>query len=80
MELKMKFGLAEIIGLVKGLPYNEKLVVKSQLDKELTSKSGTTHLNLKQLLLSGPVMTDEEYEDYKNLRMQFKKWTQKLCV
>lgn len=80
MELKMNIGLAEIIGLIKGLPYNEKLVVKSQLDKDLTSKISASDLNLKQLLLSGPVMTEEGYDDYMNLRLQFKKWTKKLSV
>jgi hypothetical protein len=80
MELKMNIGLTEIIGLIKGLPYNEKLVVKSQLDKDLTSKISTPDLNLKQLLLSGPVMDDEGYDNYQNLRQQFKTWTKKLFL
>ena len=80
MELKMNIGLAEIIGLIKGLTNSEKLVVKNQLDKDLTSKFSTSNLNLKQLLLAGPVMDDEGYDNYQNLRQQFKTWTKKLSV
>jgi hypothetical protein len=80
MELRINLGLNQIIGLIKELPYNDKLLVKSQLDKELTKTAKQSDVSLKQLLLSGPVMTDEGIQNYQELRKQFNKWTNKLSV
>jgi hypothetical protein len=80
MELRINLGLNQIIGLIKELPYNDKLLVKSQLDKELTKNAKQSYVSLKQLLLSGPVMTDEGIQNYQELRKQFNKWTNKLSV
>jgi hypothetical protein len=78
MELRINLGLNQIIGLIKELSYNDKLLVKSQLDKELTKNAKQSYVSLKQLLLSGPVMTDEGIQNYKELRKQFNKWTKKF--
>jgi hypothetical protein len=80
MELKLNIGLNQIVGLIKELPYNDKLVLKTQLDKDLSIKSKESNLTLRQLLLTGPVMTKEGYTDYKALKKQFNKWTKKLSV
>jgi hypothetical protein len=80
MELRINLELNQIIGLIKELPYNDKLLVKSQLDKELTKNAKQSDVSLKQLLLSGPIMTDEGIRNYKELRKQFNKWTKKLSV
>jgi hypothetical protein len=80
MELKLNVGLNQIIGLIKELPYNDKLMIKHQLDNDLTPKFKNYGLTLNQLLLAGPVMTEEGYNNYKELRKHFNKWTKKLSV
>jgi len=80
MELRLNIGLNQILGLIRELPYNDKLMIKNQLDKELTIKTKEDELTLKQLLLSGPVMTKEGYNDYKALKKQFNTWAKKLSV
>ncbi len=80
MELKLNLDLSQIVGLIKELPYNEKLIIKHQLDNDLTTRVDNSSLTLKQLLLSGPVITNEGYNNYKDLRKQFNKWTKKLSV
>lgn len=80
MELKLNLDLSQIVGLIKELPNNEKLIIKHQLDNDLTTRVDNSSLTLKQLLLSGPVITDEGYNNYKDLRKQFNKWTKKLSV
>ena len=80
MELKVNIGLDQIVGLIRNLPYDDKLILKTQLDRELKSEEKQSNSALKQILLNGPVMTAEGYDNYKNLRKQFNKWTKKLSV
>ncbi|MCX6239980.1 MAG: hypothetical protein NTY07_20950 [Bacteroidia bacterium] len=80
MELKLNIGLNQIIGLIRELPYNDKLMIKHQLDNDLIPKFKNSSLTLNQLLLAGPVMTEEGYNNYRELRKQFNKWTKKLSV
>ncbi len=80
MELRLNIGLNQIAGLLQELPYDDKLVLKSQLDKELSHKKKDTKNTLNKLLLSGPVMTEEGYSSYKDFRKQFGKWSKKLSV
>lgn len=80
MELKLDISLNQIVGLIRDLPYNDKLVLKKQLDKDLSIKSKESTISLKELLLSGPVMTKEGYNDYKALKKQFNKWSKKLSA
>ena len=80
MELKLNLELSQIVELIRELPYNEKMIIKHQLDNDLTPAYNNSGSTLKQLLLSGPVITDEGFNNYKDLRKQFKKWTKKLSV
>jgi hypothetical protein len=80
MELKVNIGLNQIIGLIQELPDTDKLIIKTQLEKNLLTKTKPSDLSLKQLLLTGPVMTKEGYANYKGLKKQFNKWTKKLSV
>jgi hypothetical protein len=80
MELKLNIGLNQVIGLIRNLPYDDKLILKSQLDKELKPVGKRSGSSLKHILLKGPVMTAEGYDNYKDLKKQFSKWTKKLSV
>ena len=79
MEVRLNIGLNQIVGLIKELPYNDKLVIRNQLEKEFNSKTSDKN-TLKQLLLAGPTMTEEGYKNYKDNRKQFNKWTKKLSA
>jgi len=80
MELRVNIGLNQVVGLIRNLPYDDKLILKSQLDKELRPEGKQTNSSLKQILLKGPLMTSEGYYNYKDLKKQFSKWTKKLSV
>ncbi len=80
MELKLNIGLNQIVGLIRELPYNDQLMIKNQLEKELVSKIKKSNQSLRDLLLAGPVMTREGYQNYKDMRKHFSKWTKKLSA
>ncbi len=80
MELRLNIGLNQIVGLLSNLPYDDKLIIRSQLDRELKPSRKQGVKTLKQLLLSGPIMTADGLENYKDLKKQFNKWSKKLSV
>jgi hypothetical protein len=71
MELKLEIGLNQIVSLIRELPYNDKLILKNQLEKELVVKYKVSDLSLRQLLLAGPVMTEDGYKNYKDNKVNY---------
>jgi hypothetical protein len=80
MELSLNPGINQIVELLKTLPYEDKLIIKNKLDNELIFQKKGSAKSWKDLLLSGPVMTEEGLENYKALKKQFNKWTKKLSA
>jgi|AntAceMinimDraft_16_1070373.scaffolds.fasta_scaffold17651_3 hypothetical protein len=81
MKLRLDIGVNQIIGLIKQLPFDIKLLLKNEIDKEIKSKSKIVNKNeITDLLLYGPVMSDEEYKNYRSFRKDFNKWTKKIFV
>jgi hypothetical protein len=80
MELRINIGFDQIIGLISTLPYNDKLFLKNKLVNELEIVPKESSIALRQLLLNGPIMTKEGYNNYKDLKKQFNKWSKKLSV
>ena len=81
MELQIDLRINQLISLVKQLPPEQKLLIKKELEKEVAQKEASAKRNsLIKLLLSGPVMTEEEETNFKNFNNEFDKWTRNLYV
>jgi len=85
MGVSINIEYEQLLKLVKGLPYNQKKRLTREIEKDLKKKNkkrakpdGDGELNeFQQFLLQGPLMSDEQYEDFKSLRKDFAKWTEK---
>jgi len=83
MELSINLEYEQILQLVKGLPYSQKRKLTREIEKDLKPRkrkqaSGGESLNeLQQLLLNGPLMSDEQYNEFNVLRKDFAKWIEK---
>ena len=78
MELTVNLGFDQIIGLIRQLPPNQIAKLKAELDDSgLTVTSVSEIKEFQQFLLCGPVMSDEQFNDYKQHRKQFNVWRQK---
>ncbi len=83
MELSINLGYEQILQLVKGLPYSQKEKLTREIERDLKTKKrketndGESLNDLQQLLLYGPLMSDEQYNDFKVLRKDFAKWIEK---
>ena len=85
MELTINIGYDQVLKLARQLPYRERKKLTLEIERDLkTKKKKKTTANdleeineLQRLLLKGPVMSDEQFEDFKKLRKNFNKWLEK---
>ncbi len=72
MELTLELGYEQIWELVKQLPPVQQVQLKKDIE-QITPKTSLT--DWQKLLLNGPVMTDEGFEEVKKTRRQLnKRW------
>ena len=75
MELKINIGYNELFELIKQLPTNQLFQLKVDLSKVYNQKGLKTEKNnLKRLLLSGPIMSEEQYSAYESNRKWVNQW------
>lgn len=75
MELKLNISYAELFELVKQLPASQILQLKSDLaGKTLPESNVIDKAAFKALLLKGPVMSEEQYQQF----LQTRNWMNQL--
>jgi len=75
MELKLNIGYQELIDLIKQLPVNQIRKLKAELTlitAENDMEEGMS--NFQEFLLKGPVMNDDQYQDFLSNRKYFNTW------
>ena len=60
MEMKLNIGIEPLLGLIKQLPANQIAKLKTGIPGSLINKGSYTHTAFQQVLLSGPVMNNEQ--------------------
>ncbi len=75
MELKLKIGYAELFELIKQLPASQIFQLKSELEERtLPARKTEEKMALRTLLLKGPVMSEEQYQQYLQTRAWMSQW------
>jgi hypothetical protein len=75
MELRLKIGYRELLELIKQLPASQMAKLKSELSDELIEeKSKQEHSDFQKFLLEGPVMAEEQYQQFLDHRKSFNQW------
>lgn len=64
MELKINISYNEIWELVKQLPKNQIVQLKTDIEAEIIEQEKTETTDFQKLLLQGPIMSDEQYAEY----------------
>ena len=75
MELKVEIGFDELLHAIQQLPESQRAILQDELSKKEQPKTNTT--DFQKFLLNGPVMSDEEYENFKETRKRFNQWRTK---
>ena len=88
MELSINIKYDQLLKLARQLPYKYKKKLSREMEKDLkkinlersdlrdsTCENKTEEPNeLQQLLLKGPIMSEEQFDQFRQLRKDFDKW------
>lgn len=74
MELKVSIGYEELLTLIQQLPKEQILSLKRELEKFGKEKSSSQTSRLKQLALSGPIMSEIQYNSFLEFRKELNQW------
>jgi hypothetical protein len=75
MELRLKIGYRELLELIKQLPASQMAKLKSELsDEMIEEKSKQEHSDFQKFLLEGPVMVEDQYQQFLDHRKSFNQW------
>jgi hypothetical protein len=72
MELTLNLGYTQIMELVKQLPANQIAKIKKELTENyIQTKAKSEISDFQKFILTGPIMSDEQYMNFKQQRQQF---------
>jgi Ca2+-binding EF-hand superfamily protein len=75
MQLTVNIQYEQLIKIIRRLPANQRAKLKSDLDNNIDeSKSETEKTDFQKFLLKGPVMTDDQYDAFKENRKAINQW------
>lgn len=77
MELTKDVDYNELLQVIKNLPEEKISQLKADLSTFTPTKIGRGINSFQDFLLKGPVMSDEQYKNYKENRNHFNKWRTK---
>ncbi len=78
MELRLKLGYEQLLELIKQLPASQLLKLKSELDSPLIEEKILKDLtDLQKLIINGPLMSDEQFDNFQQNRINFARWRSK---
>ena len=75
MELTLNMSYEQIANLIGQLPANQiAKITKEFSESYITEKAKTEISDFQKFILSGPVMSDEQYSNFKQQRQHFNAW------
>ena len=78
MQLNVEIEFNELLNIIRQLPSFQIEQIKTEVNKKpIISKQIVEKSEFQEFLLSGPVMSDEQYHGYLENRQQFNKWRSK---
>jgi len=78
MQLTVDIQYEQLLSIIRHLPPNQIAKIKNDLANTTPTVSvETASSDFKEFLLKGPVMSDEQYNLYKETRKSLNKWRNK---
>jgi hypothetical protein len=78
MELTVNLQYDQLLNFIKHLPANQIAKIKTDLNNiVIKSEKDSEKTEFQKFLLSGPVMSDSQYKEYKRNRKLFSQWRTK---
>ena len=78
MELTLNAGFREIVGLLRKLPANQIMKIKNEFSEDYIEEKAKSEISdFRKFILTGPMMSDEQYTDWCQQRKHFNLWRKK---
>ena len=75
MELTLDIGYNQVLHLVNQLPANQIVKIKYELSENNIAKKAKSEISdFQKFILSAPVMSDEQYDNFNQQRQHFNQW------
>lgn len=74
MEVKLNIGYEQLIAIIHQLPIDEVNKLKVEIERITHERKVEAPDDLASLLDSGPVMSDEKYQEFEENRQNFSQW------
>jgi len=75
MELRLNVGFGQLVDLINRLPASQIVKIKNEFpDSEIVLKAKEEIIDFQRFILKGPVMSKEQYSNFKEQRRQFSLW------
>jgi len=74
MQLTVDFNIDQLIQVIKKLPAHQKDRIKAELNDKAIRKRQLGKSEFQKFLLKGPVMSDAEYNQFKENRKKMNQW------
>lgn len=69
----MSIKYEQLIDIINQLPKEEVVKLKSEIEKIVSEEAAKTEDDLENLIVHGPVMSDEKYREFEEHRNHFKR-------
>jgi hypothetical protein len=78
MELKVDIGFEQLLKVINQLPVAKIIQLKAELSgKSINNENSSYTGDFQKFLLTGPIMDNHQYENYKEARARLNKWRTK---
>ena len=75
MELRLNVGFGQLVELINRLPASQIAKIKNEFpDRNIALKAKEEVIDFQKFILKGPVMSKEQYSNFKEQRKQFSLW------
>jgi len=75
MVLTLDIGYNQVLHLVNQLPANQIVKIKYELSENIIAKKAKSEISdFQKFILSAPVMSDEQYDNFNQQRQHFNQW------
>ena len=78
MQLTLNIQYEQLINIIRHLPANQLAKIKSDLENTvIVTRAETEKKEFQNFILKGPIMSDAQYNTFKENRKAFNKWRTK---
>ncbi len=74
MEVKLNIGYRQLIDIISQLPPEDMSKLRKEVERLLDDSNVADQDDWESLILNGPVMSEQQYQEFEKNRKHFNQW------